>query len=337
MRKFNKLWLSLAFILGFSLQMTAGVAPQFSDANNTYWYKIKTYNGKSLKIVSGGKLDYEASDATANEFKFKLVGTASSFQVFSATNPTVAIGADDTSSGTEMYIGKTARNTWKTKESGASGYYLIADIVDNKHWDNHVNDNPPKLSFWGTWENDGDNRRFEFIAVDPPGAKPLVSTTEKPIFYYIKSAAGSSKGNVILPGVDNYLRHDVLTPDNAESAKWQIVNEGGVPKLKNALTNKYMNGSMYYSDTGDRFDVNIYTGENYYKIYSGGRSPAVAWNNNKLDRTMDNTEEKVKWYFIVAPGSETNYDNGYGNYFTLYGNNKEASRRLNSITFKGND
>ncbi len=169
-------------------------------------------------------------------------------------------------------------------------------------------------------------------------AKPLVSTAENPIYYYIESAGGAYAGNVILPGdaVGEKLKHDALTEDNKESAKWQIVLEDGVPKLKNAQTGKYMSASHTYADTGERFDVRIYTDQNYYRIYNFGFTPTIAYNNNLLDRQGTLIPE-MQWYFVVEPGSVANYNDGKGNYYTLYGRNEHTGRKLNSITFKVND
>ncbi len=174
--------------------------------------------------------------------------------------------------------------------------------------------------------------------VNGAAAKPLVSTAEKPIYYYIEQAVGQYKGHVILPNTatGQKLKHDALTDANKESAKWQIVLEDGVPKLKNAQTGKYMRDSYTYGETGNRFEVQIFTNEDFYKIYNVGTNPAIAYNDNLLNRQKDVIDE-MKWYFIVAPGSEANYNEGKGNYYTLYGNITRADRYLNAINFKGND
>ena len=171
--------------------------------------------------------------------------------------------------------------------------------------------------------------------VNGSAAKPLVSTVDKPVYYYIESAANGTVvlsatvnnnllGNILyvptyttLPTNLKYdLKANIATTDNA---LWQMVNEGGVVKLKNKGTGLVMVDSRYGNTTNtNNFLAEAlntqYTSNSQYRLRNANQtSPGVAWystaNGNYLDRwgsTAPNSQ--VAWFFIVAPGSEANYE-----------------------------
>ena len=177
--------------------------------------------------------------------------------------------------------------------------------------------------------------------VNGTAARPLVSTAEKPVYYYIEnqSATTGYTGNVLLPGtaVGQKLQH-LPMPTDVESAKWQLVNEGGIVKLKHKQTGNFMSVSHTYSNTGDIFETNKYEGQSYYKIRSGRQSPTLAYNNNLCDRQRDE-DSRLHWYFIVAPESQANYeellDELTASYYTDFGTygRSDNARKLNSLSF----
>ena len=177
---------------------------------------------------------------------------------------------------------------------------------------------------------------FQLAAqVNGTAAKPLVSTVDKPVYYYIESAANGTVvlsatvnnnllGNLLyvptyttLPTNLKYdLKANITTTDNA---LWQMVNEGGVVKLKNKGTGLVMvdsrNGNTTNTNNFLAEALNTqYTANSQYRLRNSNQtSPGVAWystaNGNYLDRwgsTAPNSQ--VAWFFIVAPGSETNYE-----------------------------
>ena len=171
--------------------------------------------------------------------------------------------------------------------------------------------------------------------VNGSAAKPLVSTVDKPVYYYIESAANGTVvlsatvnnnllGNILyvptyttLPTNLKYdLKANIATTDNA---LWQMVNEGGVVKLKNKGTGLVMVDSRYGNTTNtNNFLAEAlntqYTSNSQYRLRNANQtSPGVAWystaNGNYLDRWGSMApNSQVAWFFIVAPGSEANYE-----------------------------
>lgn len=169
--------------------------------------------------------------------------------------------------------------------------------------------------------------------VNGTAAKPLVSNAEKPVYYYIESASnGTVKmgtnnglnllGNLIyVPTTTSgvRLKHDLLANItgttinlNADVALWQILNEGGLLKLKNKATGMYMDASdKAVTTTTYSFLATAYnTTPTQYYIKNSNTNPSNAWTLNNLDKWgyfTPSENSQIAWYFIVAPGSEANY------------------------------
>lgn len=169
--------------------------------------------------------------------------------------------------------------------------------------------------------------------VNGTAAKPLVSNAEKPVYYYIESASnGTVKmgannglnllGNLIyVPTTTSgvRLKHDLLANItgttinlNADVALWQILNEGGLLKLKNKATGMYMDASdKAVTTTTYSFLATVYnTTPTQYYIKNSNTNPSNAWTLNNLDKWgyfTPSENSQIAWYFIVAPGSEANY------------------------------
>lgn len=171
--------------------------------------------------------------------------------------------------------------------------------------------------------------------VNGAAAKPIVSTVEKPVYYYIESAAngtvvlGTSVNNNLVGNllyVPSYttlptnLKYDLKANITSEdNAIWQLVNEGGVVKLKNKGSGLFMvdsrNGNTANTNNFLAESLNTqYTATSQYRLRNTNQtSPGVAWysaaNGNYLDRWGSSAPySQVAWYFIVVPGSEANYE-----------------------------
>lgn len=169
--------------------------------------------------------------------------------------------------------------------------------------------------------------------VNGTAAKPLVSTAENPVYYYIESA---SDGTVNLSGGGkDYRGHLLYSPTSIDgvnfkhdlkatiegasisidNALWQIVVESGVQKLKNKGSNLFLQDARFGKITTINPFVLVMLNspvQQYSLRNSNQANPAVAWNNtangNYLDRWSSIApNSQVAWYFIVAPGSEANY------------------------------
>lgn len=171
--------------------------------------------------------------------------------------------------------------------------------------------------------------------VNGTAAKAIASTAEKPVFYYIESAADGSvfmgtnpgkdyRGNLLYvptttSGVN--IKHDKLEtitaiPLTADFAIWQMIIENDTVKLKNKATGMYMKDARFARTTSatrfTAFPLNAAAPLQYSLKTSDQASPGVAWNStangNYIDRWGSTAPfSQVAWYFIVAPGSEANY------------------------------
>ncbi len=170
-------------------------------------------------------------------------------------------------------------------------------------------------------------------------AKPLVSTVEQPVYYLIESASdGLVNLNATTPGT-NYLGNLVYAPTannntiinhgplttilssgiNIDNALWQMVNEGGIVKLKNKGTGLYLDEARWgrTNVTSPFSAVALNSPATQYALKNANQaSPAVAWYSatdgyhlNRWGVYYPNSQ--VAWYFVVAPGSQLNYDEVY--------------------------
>ncbi|MHB9054640.1 MAG: hypothetical protein ACYC2P_00610 [Paludibacteraceae bacterium] len=189
--------------------------------------------------------------------------------------------------------------------------------------------------------------QFVNAQVNGTAAKPLVSTTDKPVYYYIESAAdgtvkmGSNAGknylgNLLYESTATgssgspssvtawMLKHDLMATITGagysiDNALWQIVDEGGVVKLKNKGTGHFMIESRwaYTSTTAQFITTSLNTPATQYCFRNSTQTSfGVAWNNaangNYIDRwSYTGANSQIAWFFLVAPGSETNYQDLY--------------------------
>lgn len=163
---------------------------------------------------------------------------------------------------------------------------------------------------------------------------PVKTTPEKPIYYYIESAAD---GSVVLKygEPNNYLGHLLYAPNgehgvqlkhdlkgtitgasiSLDNALWQIVTEGGVTKLKNKGTGLVLADCRYgMLDNPSDFVAEQLSVPTQYRLRNTNqKSPSVAWytssRGNYIERWgSDKANSQVAWFFIVEPGSMDNYN-----------------------------
>lgn len=150
-------------------------------------------------------------------------------------------------------------------------------------------------------------------------APVLSENPTNPVYFYIESASDSSfvfnnysgdfRGNVIIcPQSPGKLIHNkpqfAPTPDHT---LWAIVEEFGVPVLKNKATGYYMTGSHTCTATGSAnlkfFWTNLKGTKQYLIRTNDAASYTCTWKNNLCDR-MSNLgmvpNSLLAWYFIPA-------------------------------------
>lgn len=174
--------------------------------------------------------------------------------------------------------------------------------------------------------------------VNGTASRPITSTVEKPVYYYIESAANGTVamganaaknylGNLLYAPTSTagvQLKHELMATITGagvsiDNAIWQIVNEGGVVKLKNKGTGLFLVDARFgnTANANQFIATALNTPATQYSLRNSNQTnPSVAWNNvangNYIDRwgsTAANSQ--VAWFFLVVPGSEANYSEYY--------------------------
>lgn len=165
--------------------------------------------------------------------------------------------------------------------------------------------------------------------VNGSAVKPIVSTAETPVYFYIESAADGTVNMGANPAVNHLgsliyapsstvgviFKHDLIdnitSTVSADNAMWQLVSENGSVKLKNKGTSLYMKDCKLGVTTTDfKFTATPFADNptRYYLNTSDQKSYTLAWKNNTLDRwSYVEGNSQIAWFFIIAPGSEENY------------------------------
>jgi hypothetical protein len=164
--------------------------------------------------------------------------------------------------------------------------------------------------------------------VNGTAARPVVSTQESPVYFYVESAwDGTPSLNNISQDVRGHLvytqsnsparlRHNllgnILSTRSVDDAIWQLINEDGIVKMKNKATGLYFAVSR---ETAATVATNLrllpIAGTSQYNLVNDpAGSGMVAWTNTTCDRLSSNffgANGAAAFYFIVVPGSEDNY------------------------------
>lgn len=166
--------------------------------------------------------------------------------------------------------------------------------------------------------------------------RPVISTAEKPVYFYVESAAD---GSVTMgTGTANYLGHLLYVPDTTsgvnlkhdtkevitstlsiDNALWQLVIEDNLVKFKNKGTGLYMKDCRFATrSTTFSFAATAFNDmPNQYRIRTTDQASfSVAWysaaNGYYIDRWSSSTSNsQIAWYFIVDEATSANYDEMY--------------------------
>lgn len=186
-----------------------------------------------------------------------------------------------------------------------------------------------------------------FAQVNGTPVMPVISTIEKPVYFFVESAAN---GTVTMgTGTANYLGDLLYVPDTTsgipvtginlkhepkevitatlsiDNALWQLVLVNNVLKFKNKGTGLYMINCRYAISSSSTafvaataFVATPFTdATNQYKIRTTDQaSYAVAWfstaNGKYIDRWSSATSNsQIAWYFMVEQSSQVNYEEMY--------------------------
>lgn len=177
------------FVMSLLLTVAIGVTaqteglPQFSTDGAEHWYRIqnKGHNGQYFTVTTISNTENAllgvADPGITKSGLFKLKGTQENFQLFSMLNSTTPLGSSSAANNALITVGGSPANTFKmTPSTGASGYFILGN--GNICIDNYGH----RVSYWGNYPNDGDNRRQKFIEVTKESVKAslisLISSAE---------------------------------------------------------------------------------------------------------------------------------------------------------------
>lgn len=148
---------------------------------------------------------------------------------------------------------------------------------------------------------------------------PVVSTVDSPTWYYIESAKNSTVANLGTTAFQDFKDYVIYSPATdgkvlyrkityTDSEKWAIVNVGGVNKLLNKGTGKYLTASHSVNATGEEFKWTNYTGTTQYKLSTAATNPLMAYNNLTCDRNSDlGANSQTAWYFKAIASTPKNF------------------------------
>lgn len=240
--------------------------PKFSTEQETTWYIIQNNQTHGTRYLSVGTVSETQNalksittySSLSKEIIFKLVGDMNSFQFFSATNPTLAMGSTSTEGGQPIVIGRTPENNFKMQQSTAQTDFFIWGN-GTKNVDNY-DDSNGLVSYWETYPSDHENRRIKFIEVSvaPKIAEAntrLEETTEGSSLGEFSTEARTALQNVInnnqaatTDGIDEILSK-INAIEEAISTYNSSVNAYCTPNAGTYTTRRIASGTIVIGAT----------------------------------------------------------------------------------------
>ena len=240
---------------------------------------------------------------------------------------TITVSSADTNKGTAAIIGST-ESTVSTAENVTVKPIPVPGFIFSK-WTDAVTDadvsTEPVFTYTGTTDI---QLKANFATLGTVGL-PLTTDDITPVYYYIQSASdgshvfssysGDFRNNVMIaPTVAGNIIHNKLSAATSnDHALWQIVSVENVTMLKNKATGWFMNNSRAVGITGSAFtSTALEAAPNQYLMNTiDNTSYTNTWKNNLCDRLslVTTANSMLAWYFIVEPGSQSNYSFTTGN------------------------
>lgn len=257
---------------------------------------------------------------------------------------TITVSSADTNKGTAAIVGST-ESTVSTAENVTVKPIPAPGFIFSK-WTNAVTDadvsTEPVFTYTGTTDI---QLKANFVTLGTVG-RPLTTDDITPVYYYIQSASdgshvfssysGDFRNNVMIaPAVAGKIIHNKLSAaTTTDHALWQIVNVSGVVMLKNKATGWFMTGSHSVGTTGSAYTATVLEAAptQYVMKTADATSYTNAWKNNLCDRLslVTTANSMLAWYFIVEPGSMSNYSFTTGN-VNIPANAQYIIRTINKV------
>ena len=235
---------------------------------------------------------------------------------------TITVSSANAQQGTAGIVGSTETSV-TTAENVTVKPIPVPGFIFSK-WTDATTDTEvstePQFVYKGTTDI---QLKAYFVALGTVGM-PFNSDDTTPIYYYIQSASdgshvyssftGDFRNNVMIaPAVAGKIIHNKLSAATSnDHALWQIVNVSGVVMLKNKATGWFMTGSHSVGTTGSAFSSTALEAAptQYIMKTADQASYTNTWKNNLCDRLslVTTANSMLAWYFVVEPGSLSNYN-----------------------------
>lgn len=288
----KKYLLLLVVALSISLLKAAPTVPTFTTAGDTTWYFIQfTQGGNYLasRKTNGSVLNTASAGATVDSMKWCVIGTTSSFRLYSKTGYYAAYN-----SSSDRYVTSTsAYNLKMTTTTQNADSWDISPVSDNSNAMNQWGGTGKGVPIGG-WNTNDINDALKFIKTTPD--LPTFSTSSNPVYYFLQfpkqgtyfTDAGS--GNLVSKRGNVY---------NDNQYKWRLEGDKSSFKLVSATGNYlYVNNGWAYttntagnattfslrgSTNSDYFlsSWQIYNGNGALNNWSGGSDARIGvWNSD---------------------------------------------------------
>lgn len=310
-------------IATYKSKVITDVSTITSTAESPKWFYISNNATNSNASYAFAKvMTSNGVTATGQNFKFETkAGTDAQYWRFEAVTGGVRI-INKAASGYEFGDPTAiAAGSGTTYIPAIYTNDVVASITLAKSGNNplHAQNNSSVIVKWGA--DVGNASLWTLQAKDEnltngTAVVPVVSTVANPVYYYIFSAADGRVGRagspdattpydfrayaLISPAADGFLKWGVPAGDNA---LWAIVDVGGgVKKLYNKGTGKYMHGSHSQNGTGEALTYTPFASPNdlQYEIKSGSNNFVIPYNLNTANRnTTLGVFSQTAWYFVA--------------------------------------
>ncbi|MBN2767079.1 MAG: hypothetical protein JXR27_11960 [Paludibacteraceae bacterium] len=289
-----------------------------------YSFNIKPASANAIHAQEAGShiVNWPGIAGSASAWVFDYVT-----ETAKPVSRTISVSSADTNKGTAAIVGST-ESTTTTAENITVKAIPLPGFIFSK-WTDAVTDadvsSEPFFTYTGTTDI---QLKANFATLGTVG-RPLTTDDIMPVYYYIQSASdgsyvfngysGDFRNNVMIsPTTAGNIIHNKLSAATSnDHALWQIVNVEGVTMLKNKATGWFMNGSRAVGTTGSAFtSTTLEAAPTQYVMKTADQPSYInTWKNNLCDRLslVTTANSMLAWYFVVEPGSLTNYNFTTGN------------------------
>lgn len=309
-------------------QSTQSTLVEKATATEFAFTAVDTYWG--IGRINATQYQYLHRSGSSTIVGWELSAAASQWAlqfVAETATRTVSVSSADTNKGIVSIV-KSTESTVTTAENVNVKATPLPGFIFTK-WTNALTDADVSADALYSYNGAGDIQLKANFATLGTVGRPMTTDEITPVYYYIQSASdgshvfssysGDFRNNVMISPTTagNIIHNKLSVATSNDHALWQIVNVEGVTMLKNKATGWFMNGSRAVGTTGSAFtSTALEAAPTQYVMKTADQgSYTNAWKNNLCDRLslVTTANSMLAWYFIVEPGSMSNYSFTTGN------------------------